>query len=135
MKNQAKGYNIPIYNIIENMIKKDTRVDEYLEDLSAENRDSLERIRILIFETIPDITETIAYHMPTYRLKRNICSYAAQKHHLSFYVLNPTILDRYRRNFKDLNLGRGCVRFQKTDDLPMSIMKEMILELGEFGNR
>jgi hypothetical protein len=68
------------------MPEKSSAVDAYLSDLAPDRRAAVERIRSLIFETVPDVTETMKYGMPTYELDEVVCAVASQKHYLSLYM-------------------------------------------------
>jgi len=105
-----------------------TTVDEYLWDLEPDRAAALARIRAIILDVAPDVTETMKYRMPTYECGQGaLCAMASQKQYLSLYV-EPRILDRHRNDFSHLNLGRSCIRFRRIGTLPLNTVRAILAE-------
>jgi hypothetical protein len=63
-------------------------VDTYIDSLDASRKSSLQQLRRIIRETVPEAEETIQYNMPYYTYHGMLCAFASQKHYMSFYFLN-----------------------------------------------
>lgn len=103
-------------------------VDEYIRSLEGKRRSAMETLRSLVFEAAPDAKESMGYGMPTYEYKGKLCAFASQKNHSSFYVMNISILDRYRNQLRHLNVGKSCIRFTKIEKLPLDVLKNILKE-------
>ena len=47
--------------------------EEFLEDLSQNDRDIVLKLREIIYTTLPNVKEKFSYNVPYYYLKKNIC--------------------------------------------------------------
>ena len=102
-------------------------VDDYLKGLDPERRFALERLRTLIKETVPALTESMRYRMPTYELDEMICAMASQKHYMSLYM-DTELVAKHRSALAHLDLGKSCIRFKKIEDLPLSVIQQILIE-------
>lgn len=57
--------------------------EKYIQALTPNRREALQQVRQLIFETVPEIKETMQYRMPTYKLDEVVCALASQKDYIS----------------------------------------------------
>ena len=104
--------------------------DEYLNELEKDWRlDKLQIIRNLIKSNAPDLTEGIEYKMLNYGdNKGSVFHLNAQKSFVSLYVGNADKIDTDGSLLKDLDRGKGCIRFKKN-----TIISEE--KIGEFIRR
>ena len=110
------------------MSKKMTEVDTYLQKLDPERRTALERLRSLVFEVVPDATETMKYRMPTYERGGNmVCAFASQKRHLSLYMDTRSV-EEHKEELKGLSTGKSCIRFKSLEELPLDTVEAMLKE-------
>ncbi len=66
-------------------MKKDARVDLYIENAATFAQPILQHLRMIIHNASPDITETIKWGFPNFEYKGKIlCSFAAFKKHCAF---------------------------------------------------
>ncbi len=108
-------------------MQKSAEVDAYIQKLSTDRTDALSALRDLVRETVPQAQETMRYRMPTYELDEVICSFASQKHYMSLY-LDTMLVDRYRKQFGKLDVGKSCVRFKRLEDLPLGVVRQILIE-------
>jgi uncharacterized protein YdhG (YjbR/CyaY superfamily) len=109
------------------MAQRTAQVDAYLSHLVPDRRAALERIRSLIFDTLPDVEETMKYRMPTYELGDVVCAVASQKHYMSLYM-DTTQVAEHQQELKHLDCGKSCIRFKRFEDLPLDTIKRMLEE-------
>lgn len=101
-------------------------VDDYLADLDEGRRASLSALRAIIRSAVPQATESISYNMPAYEYEGMLCAFAAQKHYLSFYLLNGEVVDQHRELLKGLSVGKGCIRFKTISSLGETTIRSLL---------
>ena len=108
------------------MAEKATTVEEYLERLSPEFREELERIRSLVLELAPEAEETMSYGMPTLKYRgRALVYFTASKKHLSFYPSSWAIeelageLAAYKRT-------EHSIQFTPETALPTDLIERLV---------
>ena len=122
-------------------------VEEYLDELADDRRETLEAVRDVVNSNLPDgYEETVQFGMISYVVplerypktyNRQALQYAAiasQKNYVSLYLMNVYgneeterwFVDSYRASGKRLDMGKACVRFKSIDDLPLDLIGETI---------
>jgi len=122
-------------------------ISQFLNDLPAERRDALERVRAAIRKHLPTGYEEvlskgmIVYQVPLQRYSDTynghplwFVALAAQKSYLALHFMpvyrNETLEQKLRAGFqasgKKLNMGKACIRFQRADDLDLSTIGEIV---------
>jgi len=89
---------------------------EYLEALEDDwRKEKLLRLREIIFSIAPEITESIEYKMLRYGdSKTSVFHLNAQKNYVSLYVGNTEKIDPSGELLRVLNIGKGCIRLNKS---------------------
>lgn len=105
-----------------------TTVRAYLDALETGRRHEFEQLRDWVSGVLPEARETMAYKVPTYEGAAPVCAIAAQKHHFALYVCETDVLERHRADFADLDLGKGCIRFRRVEDLPRRAARRLLRE-------
>lgn len=104
-------------------------VPAYLKELPADRRRALVILRKMIKQAVPDAKESMQSGMATYAVGScPLFALASQKRHLALYVCEWNAMTKYRSRFGKSNCGKGCIRFQKLDDLPLDVVQELIEE-------
>jgi len=76
------------------IVKADPRVDAYIQSLPDWQQTICSRIRTLIHQADPQITETIKFtNRPYFVLDGNICALLAAKDHINIFIYDPTTPD------------------------------------------
>jgi len=122
-------------------------VDEYLAGLPEDRRQVIEQMRKLIRKNLPKgYEEAINWNMLCYQipLKRYPDTYnqqplgyvalAAQKNYCAIYLLGAysdpkqrkALEDAFAKAGKKMDMGKSCLRFKSTDDLPMEALGKLI---------
>ena len=129
------------------MTSKANTVEQYLASLPADRRAAMSAVRDVILKNLDKDYEEgmqygmIGYYVPlerfpdTYnRQPLSLAGIASQKRYMSLY-LNTVYGDpetdrwfrkRYAASGKKLDMGKGCVRFRRLDDLPLDLIAETI---------
>ncbi len=112
------------------MAKTAQSAEDYFNALPEARRKDLSVLRDRIRSLLPKAQETMACKMPTYEIDGFVCAIASQKHHMSLYLCDAALLEKYKNALAHLDLGKGCVRFKKLEDLPMDAVEALIREAG-----
>jgi uncharacterized protein YdhG (YjbR/CyaY superfamily) len=92
---------------------------EYIEALTDDWRKSrLLEIRQIILSSSPLIEESIQYKMLAFGTRDNILFHLnAQSAYVSLYVSDINKIDEGGHYLGGLSLGKGCIRFRKSDEI------------------
>ena len=122
-------------------------VQEYLDELAPDRREQVKDVREVVLENLPDgYAESMNWGMITWEvpLERYPTTYnkqplmyaalASQKNYMSLYLMcvythsgaQTDFERRFKESGKKLNMGKSCVRFKTTDDLPMDVIADTI---------
>lgn len=125
-------------------------VEEYLNALSSDRRTALASVRTTILNNLPKGYEEImlygmiCYVIPleTYPKTYNgqplmLLGLASKKNHMSLHLLcvyinkemNEWFVKEYHNTGKKLDMGKGCVRFKKLDDLPLELIGKVVAKV------
>ena len=126
---------------------KATTVDQYLDELPPDRRETVAAIRDLVLENLPaGYEETMYFGMIGYVVPLEVqpetyngqpleyVALASQKNYISLYLMNvyghketqEWFLKAYKASGKKLNMGKSCVRFKKLDDLPLDVIARVV---------
>lgn len=132
-------------------MNSDVRLTEtFIEGLPEDRKEPMQKLRKVIRENLPEgFEETMAYGMLTYvvPLSRYPAGYlgnpaqplpfislASQKNHIAFYHMgvysNEEILKWFEEEYRKrvptkLDMGKSCVRFRNTDNIPYDLIGEL----------
>jgi len=123
---------------------------EYFDNLPEDRRQGMNNLRKAILDNLPEgYVEVMAYGMPGYviphsiypngyhcdpKLPLGLISIASQKNFIALYHMgmysNPELLNWFVAEFPKhtkykLDMGKSCVRFKKTDDIPYALIGEL----------
>jgi hypothetical protein len=135
------------------MQSRATSVKQYLADLPAERRKTLQAVRAVILDNLDDgFEEGMQYGMIGYFVPHRLypagyhcdpkqplpfAALASQKNYCSLYLMCVYGDAEHRRRFerawaasgKRLNMGKSCVRFKIIDDLALDAIAAAIREV------
>jgi uncharacterized protein YdhG (YjbR/CyaY superfamily) len=106
----------------------DPGVAAYFKTLDASTREALTELRTWVLQVAPHASETMLYRMPTYLLGEVWVAYKAQKNYLSLYICETSVVAKHAKALAHLNVGKGCIRFKKIEQLPKRAILEMLKE-------
>lgn len=104
---------------------KITTVDAYIAEYSGEIRERLEKLRSLILNCSPDITEKISWGMPTFVLNGDLVHFSAAKRHIGFYP-TPSAIEAFAARLSDYKYSKGAVQFPNNKPIPYELIDEMV---------
>ena len=126
---------------------KATSVRKYLASLPSERRSSISRVRDVVRKNLPaGYREVVDWGMVCYELPlerypdtyngRPLCyaAIAAHKNHNALYLTNAyqdageaaRLREAFRKAGKKMDMGKSCLRFRSSDDLPLEAIGHVI---------
>jgi uncharacterized protein YdhG (YjbR/CyaY superfamily) len=109
------------------MTSKAPNVSAYIEEVSAERRAAMVKLRNLCKRCLRGYEECIDYGMPGYRRNGVLeIAFASQKQYISLYVLKQDIVDEFRSALSGANVGKGCIRFTKPDKIDFEVLQRLL---------
>jgi uncharacterized protein YdhG (YjbR/CyaY superfamily) len=105
-------------------------VNAYLEEVPAERREALARLRDLCRAALTGFEEGMEYGGPSYSRNGVVeVGFASQKHFIGLYILNQEVLDAFKERLagKGINFGKGCVRYSRPERIDFELVEEMLV--------
>jgi len=103
-------------------------VKAYLEQVPADRRAALARLRSLCLQTLVGYEECMEYGLPGYKRNGAIeVSFASQKNYISLYVLKQAVVDAHRTALAGASIGKGCIRFSKPEKLDFNVIERLLV--------
>jgi uncharacterized protein YdhG (YjbR/CyaY superfamily) len=100
-------------------------IDTYMAAFPPETQAILQKIRTIIHEEAPGVEETIAYGIPTFRLKGNLVHFAGYKKHIGFYP-TPSGIEAFQREINVYKHAKGSVQFPLDQPMPYDLIRRMV---------
>jgi uncharacterized protein YdhG (YjbR/CyaY superfamily) len=103
-------------------------VDDYLAALPAAERVTLEDLRTLIKDMVPEVKERISYGTTViFAVKRDLVGFVSQKKHLSFFTMSPDLATSLRKEIEATHKVSGAtIHFNPDNPLPQSLVKRIV---------
>ena len=102
-------------------------VNLYINAFPGEIQKKLHALRDLIRTTISELTEGMGYGIPSYKLKgRNFIHFAGYQKHIGLYP-GPKAVSYFADKLLNYKTSKGAVQFPLDDDLPLNLIKEIVL--------
>lgn len=102
-------------------------VDDYLACVPEPGRSTLKKVRTVIQSVVPkDATEGISYQIPTFKYKGMLVSFAAFKHHCSFFPASYAVMRKFQKELKNFEVSKGTIRFPLDKPLPAALVKKIV---------
>jgi hypothetical protein len=117
--------------------------EEYIAMIDEPRRSEIQLLHDLIQRTIPPqipyiISGMIGYGSFHYKSKSGregdwcIVALASQKNYISVYICasdgKEYVAEKYKDSFPKASIGRSCIRFKRTEDIDLDILKKVLIE-------
>ena len=100
-------------------------IDEYISQFPEDIRNILNKIRMTIKESAPDLKETINYGIPTFKLKGNLVHFAAFKEHIGFYP-TPSGINAFKNELSSYDTSKGSIKFPLEKPIPFDLIQKIV---------
>lgn len=126
-------------------------IEEYIESLPEDRRAAIQQLREVIIANLPEgFSEQISYGMIGYVVPHSIypkgyhcnpkealpfISIASQKNYIALYHMGiyaiPELIEWFINEYpkyskRKLDMGKGCIRFKKLDEIPYELIAETV---------
>ena len=110
-----------------------TSIDEYISGFPPETQRVLEEVRAIIRAAAPEATETIAYAIPTFDLKKkHLVHFGGFERHIGFYP-TPTGIEEFRSELAAYKGAKGSVQFPLDKPMPVDLIRRIVeFRVGEL---
>ena len=103
-------------------------VEQYIANFEPEVQERLYALRQLFYELKPDVTESISYKIPAYKLGKHSLYFAAYKNHIGFYpVYGLDGMEEEIRPYRAKS-AKHSLHFPHNKPLPLELVKAIIVE-------
>jgi uncharacterized protein YdhG (YjbR/CyaY superfamily) len=105
-------------------------VNTYLDEVPAERKEALTKLRELCLAALKGFDESMEYGMPSYSRNGEVeVAFASQKHYISLYILKQDVMDAYKEAVagKGISFGKGCIRYSKSERIDFEAVNEMLV--------
>lgn len=111
------------------MQSKAKDVSAYLQEVPADRREYLTKLRDLCLEVLSGYEEAMEYGMPGYK-KNGVgeVGFASQKNYISLYFLNTDVIQSNRALLKGLSVGKSCIRYSNPQKMDMDVIRKLLLD-------
>jgi len=103
-----------------------SNIDNYLNDLTPENKKELQRIRELIHRLVPEVEEAFSYDMPAFTYEgKPLIYFAAFKDHLSVF---PTAfpIEALKDKLTSYTVSKGTIKFTLDNPLSDELIEKLL---------
>lgn len=102
-------------------------VDRHLAKIQEPQRSTLQALRKLIREVIPEAEEVISYGFPGYKLDgKIICGFDAFKNHCSFFPHSSLVIPELEQELVNYKTSKGALQFAIDKPLPKTLVRKLI---------
>ena len=103
------------------------QIDAYLANIPSDMRDALEALRQTIRAAAPEAVEAMSYGAPAFRYRdRPLVAYGAARHHCSFYVMAPDVMEAIADELEPYDTSKGTIRFTPDALLPDALVTKLV---------
>ena len=112
-------------------------VDEYLRRIEEPKRSTLEALRRMILEIVPDAEQVISYRVPAFRVDgKTVAGFAAFRDHLSYLPFSGSVLSELADELRGYTMTKSALHFPVDRPLPKTLVKKLIaVRLGKDPRR
>jgi uncharacterized protein YdhG (YjbR/CyaY superfamily) len=106
---------------------KPKTIDDYLRNVSADQRKALQNLREAIAAVAPKAQECISYGIPAFRLNgRSLVFFGAWANHCALYPGGSATLKKFRNELRDFQTSKGTIRFSPGKPLPLPLVRKLV---------
>ena len=106
---------------------KPKTIDEYLANVTTEQRVALEKLRRTIHASAPGAEEYIGYGLAGFKFNgRPLVYFGAWEHHCALYAASPAVQKKFQKELKGFEVSKGTIRFTPDKPLPMALVKKLV---------
>jgi len=102
-------------------------VPAYLAQVPPERQAIMTGLREACVELLQGFEESMAYGMPSYAREGQVeVAFASRKQYVSLHILRTDVLEPHRVDLPGLDVGKGCIRYRKPEQVDMDVVRSML---------
>jgi uncharacterized protein YdhG (YjbR/CyaY superfamily) len=102
-------------------------IDAYLAGLEEPKRGTLQQLREMILEIVPDAEQGISYSLPAFRVQgKVVAGFGAFKDHLSYLPHSGSVLPALRDEIAGYGGTKSALHFPIDKPLPRPLVEKLI---------
>jgi uncharacterized protein YdhG (YjbR/CyaY superfamily) len=107
-------------------------IETYIKTAPPDRQEALNKLRSLCKEILVDHKEKMAYNMPSYLRNDQVeVAFASQKNQICVYILIHEVMLANGDLLKDVNHGKGSIRFSDPDKIDYKLIRKLLIETME----
>lgn len=96
----------------------------------------LNRIRRIIHEMAPEVTERVSYGIPIFRLRKDLAGLSVSPNHCSLHTMSPALMKSMKSELHGrVKISGATIQFTTESPIPDDVLREIlrrrIMETGE----
>ncbi len=110
-------------------------IEAYITKQSLEVQEILRRVKQLVLEVDPELTQTLSYQMPTFKKNgKPVIHFAAQKNHLGVYP-TPSAIEHFAARLQGYKTSKGAIQIPWSQPLDEELIQDLVrFKLNEVEN-
>ncbi|MDH3244503.1 MAG: DUF1801 domain-containing protein [Saprospiraceae bacterium] len=110
-------------------------VEIYITNAPPDRQEALKKLRSICRDILVDHQESIAYNMPSYIRNDQVeVAFASQKNQICIYILKHDVMLANTDLLKDIDHGKGSIRYSNPDKIDYAIIEKILKETMESDN-
>ena len=102
-------------------------VDEYLDSLEEPKKSTLEKMRRMLLAIEPNLTETIGWGAPIFKLNgKNVAGLCAFKNHLVYSPQSSAALESLTQELSEYVTAKSSLQFAVDKPLPEPLVRKLL---------
>ncbi len=104
-----------------------TTADQYINDLSNDQRGEFERVQTEVLKQAPEAELTMSYGMPSFKHRGKILlHFGAFKDHMSIFPASDDMMTKIGPELGAFRTSKGTLQFTGTNPLPDELLSKVI---------
>ena len=110
-------------------------IESYIARAPKDVQVVLRRVRQLVLEVDPELTQTLSYQMPTFKKHgKAVFHFAAQKNHLGIYP-TPAAIENFSTRLAGYKTSKGAIQIPYSQALDEELIRDLVrFNLKELRN-
>ncbi len=102
-------------------------VDAYFDAFDEPVRAELNRIRRLIHDMAPDVTERVSYGIPIFRLGKDLIGLSVSENNCSLHTMSPALMRAMKKELHGrVKTSGATIQFTTESPIPDDILREIL---------
>jgi uncharacterized protein YdhG (YjbR/CyaY superfamily) len=111
----------------DNGVVSSEEITSYLDALDEPKRTTLQKLREIILDVIPEAEQGLSYKVPAFKLHgKVVAGFAAFQNHLSYLPFSGSVFPELKEDLVAYSTSKGALRFAIDEPLPKELVEKLI---------